>query len=918
MFKRTLVCTAVLTAFGGLTALTAMPAFGQQELERVEITGSALRRIDAEGALPVVVLNRAEIARSGATSAVDLLQRLSTVQGGTPEAGSVGGTTYGFSGVSIHNIGETRTLVLLNGHRLSMFGGQTLTGFAAGFDLNAIPISAIERVEVLSDGASALYGADAIAGVVNFITKRDTTEGDFSVGLSSPKDGAREKRISFTKGFGSLERDNYNFIVSAAHDERTALKGASRDFAATGNLVFNQGGKTYRSQNYSGRGIPANVEDDEGNLINPYLIATGNCAPNSFRVTDGADDFCGFDYVSTLEIFPTRKRDSAMGSLTVRLGEHDLFADLLVSRTTQTSKIAPVPGVIPILAGSQYHTQYLLPLGITGDTRALYRVADLGGRTNNDEARFFDVAFGSKGMLAGWDYTASYTHSESDVKGSTSGYPGGLALSGLTSSGSVNPFVLPGEQSPAGQAALAAINFKGYFDGGTAKLDTLSIQGAREIYTLPAGAVQLALGASYRNEKFQSKPSPFAQGITTNPVTGELCDPDDPTKPCDQRFGDASASVPYLAARHSYGVFGELLVPIVKGLEATASVRYDNFSDFGSNTTAKGSFRWTLAPNFLVRGSVGTGFHAPSVPQLNAAPQSYGVTEDPYDCTAGMQQIAISLGAVCQGGKAQYDVLAGGNSLLTPEKSKQATIGLRFEPTSALSVGADLWWVGIKDAFGQLSEQTVFADAARFPGAWTTATDIVTGDKFLAWNSANLNLGKSFHSGVDFDVSGRYTTGFGDLTSRATATYIFRHAYQQELDGPYFSDLGDNTEGALIYRWKGSWRNTLKTGAWATTLGLNFVSGYRDASTTVDVLDANGAVTGTEDLRLKIKPHYTFDLQTIWSANKMLDLTLGVLNLADKKPPFVLNTTGGQQVGYDGNLYDPRGRTVYANLSLKF
>ena len=194
----------------------------------------------------------------------------------------------------------------------------------------------------------------------------------------------------------------------------------------------------------------------------------------------------------------------------------------------------------------------------------------------------------------------------------------------------------------------------------------------------------------------------------------------------------------------------------------------------------------------------------------------------------------------------------------------------------------------------------------------------MTGDKFLAWNSANLNLGKSFHTGVDFDVSGRYASGFGDLTSRATATYIFRHAYQQELDGPYFSDLGDNTEGALIYRWKGSWRNTLKTGAWATTLGLNFVSGYRDASTTVDVLDANGAVTGTEDLRLKIKPHYTFDLQTIWSANKMLDLTLGVLNLADKKPPFVLNTTGGQQVGYDGNLYDPRGRTVYANLSLKF
>ena len=359
-------------------------------------------------------------------------------------------------------------------------------------------------------------------------------------------------------------------MLSYSHDERTQLKGADREFAKTGNLVFTNNGKTYRSQNYSASSIPANVLDDAGNLINPDLIATGVCAPNTFRVTDGADDFCGFDYVSTLEIYPERKRDAAMGSLTARVGAHDLFADLLWSRTSQVSRIAPVPGALADPCIVAAFAQYLAPLGITADTLAFYRVADLGKRTNDDKADFFDLALGSKGSVAGWDYSATYSHSESDVKGNISGYPGGLALSNLRASGLLNPFVGPGQQTPAAQAALDGINYKGYWDGGVAKLDTFSLQSSNEIGKMGGGAMMLALGADYRVEKFQSKPSPFAQGITTNPVTGELCDPNDPLKPCDQRFGDASASVPYSADRNLFGLYGELLLPIVKGLETTA------------------------------------------------------------------------------------------------------------------------------------------------------------------------------------------------------------------------------------------------------------------------------------------------------------------------------------------------------------
>ncbi|MGE0434674.1 MAG: TonB-dependent receptor, partial [Planctomycetota bacterium] len=894
-------------------------------------TGSSVRRIDAEAALPVLVIKKEEIERTGATSTTDLLRRLSTVQGSTGEAASVGGSSFGFSGVSIHNIGETRTLVLLNGHRLTQFGGQTLTGFAAAFDLNSIPISAIERVEVLTDGASALYGADAIAGVVNFITKRNTNEGDITLGISDPQQGgAREKRISATKGFGTLEENGYNVMLTVAHDERTKLDSVQRDFSKTGRVFFNHKGKSYRFQQFSPSPIPANALNDRGELISPWLLTNGSCPDKTFRVTepytiDGenfVDDYCGFDFVGELEIYPERERDSLLASASKKLGDQELFADVLWSKTQNVARIAPVPGGISIPAGSALHNQYLLPLGITGNSTAFYRIYDLGKRTSDDTSKFLDVAVGSRGMLAGWDYNAAYTHSESDVKGNISGYPGALAIGRLRASGALDPFVLPGQQSQAGNDALAAANYKGYWDGGVATLDTLSLRGSRELLAMPAGPLLLGAGVNFNREEFESKPSLFAQGLLSDPVAGTLCDPVNAPDECDQRFGDASAKPPYTASRRSYGVFGELVIPATKTLEFTTSLRYDHYSDFGNATTAKGAFRWTPSRELLVRGSIGTGFHAPTVPQVNAVLQSYGVTSDNYTCTPELQQVADMLGAQCQPGNRQYDQIAGGNPDLKPEKSRQATLGLRIEPNANLSMGADLWHVQIRDSFGQLTEQEVFANPLSYLSSWGVQRDIGTGIDYLAFVADNQNLGKYFATGLDFDVAGRVKTGLGDLTSGVKLTYMIREDQQLQKDGPYFSAIGDNGElGVVTFRWQGNWTTTLKTQNFAHTFGVNFKSGYRDQETTVEVLDANGNVTGTEDIRLTVKRFATLDWQTQWTPRKDIAVTVGMLNVFDNDPPFTLSTGGinkGQQFGYDDRYYDPRGRTLYANFSYKF
>ena len=943
MLKRSKINAAALIALG---AVAALPVAAQDAAQRVEITGSSVRRIDAEGSLPVQVITKQDIIRSGATSTVDLLNKIPSVQGATGESSSVGGSTFGFSGVSIHNIGETRTLVLLNGHRLTQFGGQTLTGFAAAFDLNSLPLSAIERVEVLTDGASALYGADAIAGVVNFITKRNSTDGDATIGFSNTQHGgAAEKRFSVTKGFGSQDKEGFNLVLSYSHDERTKLNATQRDFGASGRVFFSDGGTNYRFQQSSASSIPANalefarpaqpaqpeipaIPAEIKARISPSLIATGVCAPNSFRVTTPTrtpglnNDYCGFDFVSTLQIYPVRERDSGLASLTKAFGDHELFADLLISKTTQSSVIAPVPGGVAIALGSPLHDKYLKPLGFTARATANWRIYDLGGRTSNDEAKFIDFAAGSRGLFAGWDYNAAYTHSESTAKSDISGYPGANALTALLRSGKVDPFVGVGQQSAAGLAALNAVNFNGFWDGGTSKLDTLAVRGSRELMKMPAGPMLLGAGVNYNREQTESNPSLFAQGKLSDPVAGTLCDTTNPDT-CDQRFGDSATSIPYSASRNSLGVFGELIVPVTKTLEASASMRFDRYSDFGNATTVKGSFKWKPMPNLLIRGSVGTGFHAPTVPQVAAAPRPYGVTSENYDCSADLQKVAIAQGAICRGDGEQYDQVAAGNKDLKPEKSLQGSLGIRFDPVPYLSLGADLWHVGIRDAFGQLPEQAVFASPLSFPKSWSKNKDIASGNTYVAFLADNQNLGKSYATGIDFDVSARSKTAFGDLASQLTLTYMVREDQQIEKDGAYFTAIGNNSPdlGVVTFRYQGRWATSLKTGAWNNVLAVNFKSGYKDVQQTVEVLNNAGAVTGTAKVQLDVKSYATLDWQTSWDFRKDMGLSFGVLNLLDEKPPLSLVTSGtnkGQQFGYDNRYYDPRGRSLYGNFTYRF
>jgi len=917
----------VITADFTLPLPVQAQASEAKDEQVVIVTGTAIRRIESETSLPVQVLDAAAIQKTGASSVVDLIHRLPTVQGGSVESDAVGGATFGFSGVSLHNVGENRTLVLLNGRRMAQFGGQTLTGFAAAVDLNAIPISAIERVEILTDGASSLYGSDAVAGVVNFITKSKTRDRDVSLSYYGPRGGAKEKGLSLTGGIGDYEADGWNLFVALAADKRDELNSSARDFADSAIINFDQAGGRWTFFNGSPRNIPANVTADNGLLkdqtVSLDLLGGGTCPAGSARVDLG----CYFDYVRLIQLYPERERKTATSSLNVKLGEEsNVFVDVLWSRAEQTSRIAPVPGELSIAAGSPLFNQYLAPVRdangdpvFVGDIVAPYRAFDLGQRVNEDRADFYHVTAGLEGKVFNWDYDFALSQSQSDVKGNISGYPGALAFANLLSSGVINPFVGPGQQSAAGLAGLESISYHGYWDGGVSRLQSAEVRASRSLFNLPNGKpVMFGAGLSYFKEKFQSKPSPFAQANLADPVAGTPAAGGPGTG--DQRFGDAAASIPYGADRRVLGAFAEVVVQPIDWLELTGSVRHDDYSDVGTTTNYKGSFKLTPVNRLLLRGSYGTGFHAPTVPQLNASLQNYGVTSNSYDCGPALQAIATSLGAICRPPQTQYDVFAGGNSTLKPEKSQQATFGVLFEATPRISLGADWWWVGIEHAFGQIEETAAFATPDVFPGAWTTFRDIGTGTTYIAYNQTNINTGKEYYSGIDFNLEGRWNTPIGRLRSQVIATHMLRNTLQLTEGGPYYQNIADySTElDNVTFRWGGRVATSLDHGPWSHTVTVNFRSGYKDILTPVDGINADGTFNGkTLDVRLNVKDYYTVDWQSSWNITKSLELTVGALNLLDKDPPLSL-TAANFQIGYDERYYDPRGRVFFGRVGFRF
>ena len=955
MMVETVLARSVRLLCASGLALGMHTAFAQtsdaDNVARVEITGSSIKRIAKEGSLPVQTLTRADIEQSGANNVADLVAQLPSMQGFITSSTSVNGGGNGVQTASIHAIGTQYTLVLLNGRRMAPYG----TGSAV--NLASIPLSAVERVEILTDGASTLYGSDAIAGVVNFILKKNvrdlTIEGTFD---APQKSGGKSGSISITKGFGDLETDGYNVLLAYSHDEQKELNSVQRDFAKSGVQKFTHNGKQYATWQTSINSTPANVEVVTANddvVLNTDLLNKGSCTQANTFSRSGA---CRFDYPATVQLLPELKRDSVFASGKLRINqETTVFSELVLSKFSNSARYAPaaqpltvfstdpVSGVksinpnyigaynksiVPLLAG-----QGVNPADVT-DALWYYRGADAGGRKDEYRTDAAHFVLGIDSSYAGWDMGASFTHSQNkQTDEALSGYMSGDKFEELVRTGAYNPFV-----SNAGAAAvLAPAVLHQQLDVTKSKIDVIGAHASREVFELPGGAASLGVGADFTKQTYQDTPSKIAMGPG-------------PGNPgwTDVEIGGGTGAQALDASRTNWGAFGELLLPIAKNLEATTAVRYDSYAavdkknvSYDSNgkaspsgkvgedvakATYKLSVRYTPTSQLLLRSSYGTGFKAPTMNNI-ADPLKNAGSSNPFPCPV---KAPDPRAVYCRPGSSEYALLdvgnpATGDGALKAEESKQATVGFRLEPSTMLSFGLDMWDVKLKNQIRTFSQDQLYTNPTLANQYIAVYADPIQKSNVLVAIRKPLNLASSHFRGLDWDTTFRAATPIGKASVNWTGTYMLKAEQDVPGVGTEKSIGRFNSYDDVVFRVISKVVFALKTSEKLTnSLTVNYRSGYHDKPLTADdlavrVVNADGSIGGAVDMVRDVKSYTTVDYQVKANYIKNLTLTAGIKNLLDQDPPFtVRNSGGGNQVGYDGRYSDPLGRTFYVSAAYKF
>jgi len=924
MFQKTKLCKSLVLAFSCGAVLVPNLATAQEEApQRVEITGSSIKRIAAEGSLPVQTFNQADIQRSGATSVTDFLQALPVMQGFTAIADSVGGGGGGITTASIHDVGEQYTLVLLNGRRVApATSGTTI-------DLNSIPLAAIERIEVLTDGASALYGADAIAGVVNFILKSGAAPLTIDAKVSQPEQGGGEKmNFTISKGFGDLEASGYEVFLAASYDKTKQLKSQDRDFAKTGIISGRFGDLNYDFFNGSSRSVPPNVDvfniADGGatrlTSFSPYYMANGSCPAD--HVLIGAQ--CFFDYTTTVEISPENERTAVYGSGRLKLGSTgwEAFGDLAYTDVSTIARIAPYPAEFGLDPSHPYYTTYILPY-LTPEQAAQanfvnvkYRLYDMGNRTYDYNTKSLHSVVGVEGAISGWDTTAAVTYS---TQKQDQNYLAGFPLADKFQAGIdeqlFDPFPYTLGTMPADQlAALNATQFRGNYNTTDIKMIGADANAQRPIFKMGGGDAILSLGADLRKTSYKVTPNSAV-------ANAEIL------------FDDPQPS--YDLSRQNAGAYAEMVFPFSKTLEGQLSARYDSISGvddkasntkFG-NTESAGTFKvggkWNVTSNMLVRASYGTGFRTASMLEIAQPKTDFGVTSGTYACpfNASYDPLGyIAAGYVCPD-DLQQEVFTGGNPDLKPEKSTQWNIGFVLQPTNQLNLGLNYWSVEIKDAVTSVSEQLILDDPAKYLDLYTTKFKQSNGLTYVAILLAPINIGRTQNEGIDWDIGYKDKFDFGRVEGRLAGTYLLKSRYTVPgTDNDWTTSLGKfGVNDAVSFRNIIRGSVSLGLGNWEHTLSANYRDGYTDQAYSADDCvffdDAGDCQAGA----LKVESYSTFDWRTSWNATKNLTLVLGIENILDTDPPRSLRVNGaGHQLGYDPRYASPLGRTYSLQASLKF
>lgn len=924
---RILICRSTTLSGIATLALLAIPFSGavaqdEEVLEEIVVTGSAIKRADLTEALPIQVLDAQTIDRAGITNAADLIEAIPAMQGYFHASDSVGGGGGGIRTANLRAIGSQYTLSLLDGRRMApAYSGSDI-------DLSNIPLAAVDQVEILTDGASALYGSDAIAGVVNFIMKDSVDGTTFNARTDQTEtSGGEQWNFDIVTGFGDVNTDGYGLVASYSHQQQEQLKASERDFAKTGFIFFDYGGETMYFQNSSANAVPGNAyiytAGREIRSFNPDALSTGTCATQT--TPDG--ETCRFDYTSTLEILPETERDTITLNGKFKFTDNLAgFGTVLWSNYKMTARIAPYPtGEIPLWLSSQTEPMsdlvatevwpYLTPeeQAAVDEITGTWRAVPAGNRTTEYDTDALNIVLGVEGNTSRIDYESAFTHAITEIDQS---YPTGWLLLDefveTASSGAFNIFAQQQDFTEEDQAALAPTVYHGPWDVNTTTMSVFDAKGSMPIFEMGGGEAMLGFGVDYRITNYERTIADANR---------------------DELLLFLSKDTAYELERDQYGLFAEMLFPFTESFQATASLRYDDISavedklngtgdiDAGDDgTTYKISALWNLNDAVAFRASYGTGFKAPSMREIGEPRSEFGVTSGTFVCP--FLDPADPLEQYCRRSATgdQYDVFREGSASLEFETSTQYSAGVVLTPMDRLDMTVDYWNIELENLVERLTESQIFNNAELYRDLFTTKTNLATGREFLAIIQAAVNAGTRKQDGIDYQVNWGFDVGAAvDLELNLRGTYIMES--ESSLTGSSLGRFGNDDD--VVFRNVLNLGGTLYHGNFVHTLWANYRSGYDDQEQTVEIT-GTGVPLGqgpTTDVMLDVDAYTVANYSLRYTMlDDALGITFGISNLLDEQPPLSLRTSGsGHQVGWDPRYVDPYGRTFYlqANYTIK-
>ena len=864
-----LTCFSVLCAAPGVYAETDDDVKAQNAIETVTVTGSRIKRsIQSESSSPISTTDLSDLSDIGANDIRDLIEVLPFNAGSQNNSDNLTQNfTVGTSNVNLRGLGVSSTLVLLNGIRQVTSAVVTDQGASFVDTASLVPALAIKRVEILKDGASAIYGSDAVAGVVNFITRDDLEGGEVQYEYRSRWSEGSQDETKVDFAYGGYINDSAHVLFAASFLERSSLLLDEVDWLKPANSSFGNPGSFV---------IPSLADENNPNGL---TVADPNCANNGGSVSQGANgnSFCLFDFGPQITAVPNEDRMQAYARALWDVSDTArMWAEFGYARNKITREVSPsfpvlnAPGILASHPNNIYNEDIFFrgrPYGVGKPT----------------ETNFYDhtttrFAFGGDGELTeGIYWQASFVAAANDAilnprdvitdnfQAALYGFGGNKCRGTSAQEAGVgecyyfNPF---NPQDPNNEL-LRDFIIGDYIGDAESEMRVYeAVITGDSLFELKAGDVGYAVGIQYRDESINN---------TYDSLTQQ------------DAFAFLIGNQNFAGDRDVKALFAEVLIPVHEDIELGAAIRYEDYGEFGGDTTdPKFSFLWLATEEFSFRGTFSTSFRAPSVHQLQGVQTNFANITDPED------------GSTTFGGNRTI-----GDPNLVPETSQALNLGMSYAYED-YTLDIDYWDFSFEDVLTRESHQAVVNANPNDPDRvirTSAGTISIVNTKFV--NAEAIDT-----SGIDLSASSIYRTEYGDFSPQLKATYLLSYdlmdASGATTDG--LGQLNRNTVGNPSPRLRGS-------------IGLNWTNGMHRVNIFArHVASYTNDVSGEDiDAFNTIDMQYSMNMGDVLKDNSEANLIVGVINATDEAPPFV--AIAGS---YDPRTGDPRGRRAYVRLQFSF